>query len=212
MKDQKIQMRGHCQCCCRIQAVRDNRIAKHGYEVKDRGVGGWFSGVCDGHRFAPVQVDRKVLDDVVANIRKQTTAMREQADRFECGKSHPDTVPTSQYDHEKKQYLRVKWADAESYEQKRELKSAIWNLRNRARAGEGQVDMMIDIANEVHGQPLQQHTKPEAPPAVLIGERRINGRGAVVATRLDGGRVYWTDPKGGKSWTGLRSWRALAKA
>lgn len=39
---------GTCQCCLRIQALPQGRLAKHGYQVAFRGSGGWFSGTCRG--------------------------------------------------------------------------------------------------------------------------------------------------------------------
>ena len=207
-----IQLRGRCQCCCRLQAVTGGRIAKHGYEVKHRGQGGWFSGVCGGHQHAPVEVDRSVLDQVVASIRSQVADLRALADRYEAGTANPATCPTRVYDHEKREYVRIPWHQADGYAQKKEREAQIWQLRNRADAGESQANMMMNVAANCHGRPLQEHVKPAPPAPIEVGDRRVSHRGVIVCYRVDGARVYWKDEIGFKSWTGSRAWRQLEAA
>lgn len=207
-----IQYRGHCQCCCRIQAVTFGNMAKHGYQVQQRGQGGWFVGVCGGHNFAPVEHERRVLDSVVVDIRADVAKLRALADKYEAGTSHPAMCKTRRYDHEKRDYVSVPWSEANEYEQAEALKSAIWAMRNRANAGDAQADMMIKIADEYHGKPLIEQVKPSAPAPVLVGERRLGANGVLVATRVAGARVYWTNERGFNGWTGTRAWRLLVAA
>lgn len=212
----KIQLRGHCQCCCRIQAVTGGRVAKHGYEVKNRGAGGWFSGVCSGHQYAPVEVERTVLDSVVASIRNQIAELRALADRHEAGTAHPATCRTSKYDSRTQEYVRVPWDEAEEWERADEIKSAIWNLRQRANAGASQADMMIRIADERHGQPLIEVARDAKPAPIPVGERKVNDSGRVLEAKFTlRGMVYWKNQRDGRQYDGkmsTRCWRAMKAA
>ena len=55
--------KGHCQCCGRVQAVRNNNglLAKHGYTVDY----GFFDGVCDGSDNLPLEVDKDLAEDTI---------------------------------------------------------------------------------------------------------------------------------------------------
>lgn len=213
MSEAKIQMRGHCQCCCRVQAVTGGYIAKHGYEVKNRGAGGWFSGVCSGHRFAPVEIERCVLDKVVATIRKQVVELRELADKYVAGTAHPADCKTNRYDHEKREYARVAWNDASDYQRADEIKRAIWNLRQRANAGTSQANTMESIADARHGQPLIEVARDAGPAPISIGEKRVTLRfGTVEAYDVYRGQVQYHDPKGLRRQMSTRAWRALQAA
>lgn len=213
MSEAKIQMRGHCQCCCRVQAVTSGYIAKHGYEVKNRGAGGWFSGVCSGHQFAPVEIERCVLDKVVATIRKQVVELRELADKYVAGTAHPADCKTNRYDHEKREYARVAWSDASDYQRADEIKRAIWNLRQRANAGTSQANTMEIIADARHGQPLIEVAKDAGPAPIHCGDKRITERfGIVQASEVWRGQVHYKDPKGFNRKMSTRAWRALPGA
>lgn len=213
MSQSNIQLRGHCQCCCRIQAVTGGRMAKHGYEVKERGQGGWFSGVCGGHSYAPVEVERTVLDNVVASIRKQVADMRELADRYEAGTAHPDNCRTSRYDHDKRDYVRVPWAEANEWQRRDEINSRVNNLRNRARAGDSQAKTMTEIADACHGKPLIEVAKDAGPAPIHIGDKRVTERfGTIEANEVWRGQVHYKDPKGFNRKMSTRAWRLLPAA
>src|SRR4051812_29014333 len=83
------QFRGHCQCCGRLQAVPGSSMSKHGYEVKSRGQGGWFSGICQGERFAPIERERAQADAIVAAVRKECSELRARAAALRNGKLKP---------------------------------------------------------------------------------------------------------------------------
>lgn len=150
----RVQYRGHCQCCCRLQAVVDGRMSKHGYEVKERGFHGWFHGVCIGHSYVPVEEDRSVTDEIVKTIRAEVVALNKKAALYEKGELIPNTVETREYDRETGEYKTVPWADAPEYLQQREVERRVWNCQQMARSGTFQADMMERVANEYHGKSL----------------------------------------------------------
>tara|TARA_R100000734_G_C3307450_1_gene98043 strand:+ start:751 stop:1320 length:570 start_codon:yes stop_codon:yes gene_type:complete len=55
--------KGHCQCCGRVQAVRNNNglMAKHGYTVDY----GFFEGVCQGSDNLPLEVEKDLAEDTI---------------------------------------------------------------------------------------------------------------------------------------------------
>jgi hypothetical protein len=213
----KIQFRGHCQCCCRLQAVTTGSMSKHGYEVKNRGDYGWFQGVCSGHRYAPVEQDRKVLDQTVVDIRGQTAEMRALADRYEAGKSHPRLIETNRYDAKTHTYITKPWAEGNEYEQTRALQSAVSSLRHRARSGDSLAQTMLEIADKYHGQSLQKVVKGEGPAPIQNGDKKKSARGVLTAEAVYRGKVSWsgiseTDGRVIRSSMSTRSWRTLPDA
>lgn len=209
----KIQMRGHCQCCCRIQAVTGGYVSKHGYEVKNRGAGGWFTGVCSGHQFAPVEFERKTLDNVVATVRRDCGEMRELADQYEQGIAHPATCRTTKYDAIKRESVHVAWDSAPDHLRSDEVKRQVFNLRRRAETGEQFAQQMVGIADEHHGQPLQEVAKDVGPAPILVGDKRKVPAGYVAQVgSVYGGMVRFTDGKGFPRKMSTRAWRALEAA
>ncbi len=55
--------KGHCQCCGRVQAVRNNNglMSKHGYTVDY----GFFEGVCQGSDNLPLEVEKDLAEDTI---------------------------------------------------------------------------------------------------------------------------------------------------
>jgi hypothetical protein len=187
-------------------------VAKHGYEVKDRGMGGWFSGVCSGHQFAPMQLDRTTTDSVVATVRAQAAELRGKAAAYEAGTDHPETVRTSKYDCTARDYVRIAWAEAMPFQREDEIRNQVHYLRNRAASGESWADGMEKLADKVHGQPLVEVEKAPAPEPIVYGEQRQAQRGVLTARNVERGMVRWTDERGFSSRMSTRSWRNLPKA
>ena len=204
------QLRGHCQCCCRLQAVSNGYVAKHGYEVKNRGQGGWFSGVCSGNQFAPVEVERSVLDSVVASIRGQIADMRALADQYKAGTAHPAKCRTARYDLAARDYVRVNWDAATEWERQDEVTLQVLDLRNRANIGEAQASMMERVAAARHGKPLIEVEKVSGPEPIKIGEKRTMGNGYVATAKaVLCGTVYWIDGEGFRRKMSTRAWRGF---
>lgn len=209
MKTSNTQQRGNCQCCGRLQAVTGGAIAKHGYEVKSRGQGGWFHGVCGGHQFAPIQIERRVADTVVATVRKDAAALRKEAAKVKTGKVDPTTTGT-RYDATTNKRVDVPFLGAPKHAQDAARRELVYKLESRAQAGESFARDFAALIERVHGQPLQQVAKPTAPPRITSDDKRISsGRGELSVRYVDGANVHWKDTKGFKGRMSSRAWRAL---
>ena len=210
----RIQTRGHCQCCGRIQAV-DSRVAKHGYEVKDRGDYGYFVGVCRGHDYAPMEVSREKADDVVTAVREDLVAMGHRIELLQTGKSHPEKITTNRCEwiNGKLVPIEIPWADASKYERDDGIESAIYRLVSRIRSATSFANQHEALVNRVHGQPLTE-VKLEAPATrIQAGEQR-QGDVVLTAKYQDGAMVHYSyyRESSGKTFNAKmasRSWRAL---
>lgn len=216
------QLRGNCQCCGRLQAVTSNRMSKHGYEVKDRGHGGWFSGVCGGHNYAPLQRERAQADCIVAAVRVEVIELRRDADALEAGTKTLNMVEDPRCRSMRKRdepAVMVAWKELPSYYADQILASNVWNRRQRADAGESFANDLEALANKVHGTCLLEVERPQAAAPILVGERRELNTASVpktvaTVTRVDRARVYWTAMFGDsarRGWTGTQAWRKLNK-
>lgn len=200
------QIRGTCQCCGRQQAVVNGKMSKHGYTVKM----GWFSGVCTGQHYVPMQVSREVADKIVAEIRAEIPQLLAKADQVKAGEIKPVSIMRSVSFKEK---VEVAFADATSMEQRHALHAMEWNLRLRAKAGEDFSKMLEETANKVHGTALTEVSKKE--PAMFIMPRdQKTGHGMTyTCTSVEGARVYYKVQKGEtffKGWMGSQAWRKMA--
>lgn len=213
----KIQLRGHCQCCGRIQAVKNGTMSKHGYEVKERGNGGWFHGVCSGEYHQPLEIERKVTDATIRTIRKQVVDLRARAAAMEAGEEFPQTAPSGRYVRDEKNGGRtaemVPFAEAPAHHQQATVSDAVWKLKRHADLGERTANELQALADRVHGQPLQEVKPAEAPPKLVAGEHRKPDGGKILTFKhTQGARAYYTWQDEGKTrvgWMATRSWRAL---
>lgn len=200
----KTQLRGNCQCCGRQQAVLRGTMAKHGYEVKD----GWFQGVCQGHRHAPLQTSRTVADQIVAEVRAESATLRVYAAEYRAGTRTPATVKTNRYGPKTKDYVRIPFAEAHPFQRADEVSSQAHHCDRRAEMGEKFAAELAALADKLCGTPLIEVVAPEAPPAILIGERRRLLRGvATVRNLASGGKVRWVDERGFLGTSTTRAWR-----
>jgi uncharacterized protein (UPF0248 family) len=212
-KQSNIQLRGHCQFCGRLQAVRNGKMSKHGYEVKD----GWFAGICAGEHFEPIEVSREQADSIVAQVMAQVVDLRQDAYDYRVNIKHPAQAKSgkgirvekksgfSMYTVLEDEY--IPYEQANEYHQEEARKSAAWWAENRASQGESFAQGLKQIADLYHGEPLVEIEKSKTANPILIGEQRKSARGVLTVTRVDGARVYWRDERGFVSWTGSRAWR-----
>lgn len=209
----KTQTRGNCSCCGRDQAVvATGKMSKHGYTVEN----GWFLGVCNGDRFAPMQVQREVTDHIITTVRKDVKKLENYAADLKSGRKTLGLVPmpgeyvcTSRGE----KPTMVEWKDLNQYKRADALNHAIYAAESRARSGADFANMMEKLLNEVHGQPLRVVELQAAPAPVREGERRVFPSGAVAIARYaERGRVYWRTEEGRKGWEGIQSWRKLELA
>ena len=146
----KTQSRGHCQCCGREHAV-NGTVVKHGYEVKDRGLGGYFSGVCHGHTHRPMQIDRSVTDTSAASLRIEAGKRLERVEQLRSGKAHPASIERGWGQNKK----TVPFADATPYEQRDAVRNTIAHEESMARHLSAFADDLQKLADEVHGKALR---------------------------------------------------------
>ena len=140
------QIRGNCQCCGRDQAVKNGRMAKHGYTVER----GWFAGVCSGERFAPMQVSREQTDKIIADITAEIPELIAKAELIKSGKLNPKTIVVGRYDNKQE----IPFADASPLQKSKALTSLEWSFRNRAHAGESFIKTLAEIADQKHNTEL----------------------------------------------------------
>lgn len=146
----KTQTRGNCPCCGREQAVlASGRMSKHGYTVEHN----WFNGVCDGERFAPMQVQREVTDAIVAQVRAEVSELLARAADLRARRADPATI--TQSNGRGKEPTIIQFASLNQYQQANAIESLAYNAEARARAGRDFADFMAELVNKVHGQPLK---------------------------------------------------------
>ena len=57
---------GECQWCARRQMLPGGVLAKHGYTVRHRGEGGYFTGTCSGSGNLPFEISKDLIDESTA--------------------------------------------------------------------------------------------------------------------------------------------------
>jgi len=204
MTNSTIQIRGNCQCCGHQQAVVSGTMSKHGYTVEH----GWFSGVCSGRNYAPLQVSRERTDSIVAQVRAEVPELIAQADKVKAGEITPATIKIRKGGEK----MEVAYADATPWQQSQARDSMEWNLRNRARAGEQFADSMEELANKIHGTALIEVAKKEAPAFIMNGDKKTDKGMTYTCTSVQGARVYYKLQKGDqvfKGWIGSQAWRKM---
>jgi hypothetical protein len=145
-----LQIRGNCQCCGRQQAVVNGRMSKHGYTVKE----GWFSGICSGRNYAPIQVSRTTTDKIIAEISAEIPELIAKAEKVKSGELTPKTVKVRVMSKEEMPYEQ-----GDLRQQSVARTSLEWAYRNRARAGQDFIKAMTEVADKYHGQQLIEVTK-----------------------------------------------------
>jgi len=211
----KTQDRGNCQCCGRMQAVLagGRTMSKHGYEVKKDGSYAYFSGICGGNSFMPMQFERKITDALVISARADAIRLDALALKLEAGEEFPalaESDKLTRRPHGGMHYEQVPFAQAPKHKQDRAVESAIWNAQQRSRAARNWADQMERLVNEVYGTPLTIVPIAAALDRIQPGEQRANLRGRVlVSTGQVAASVYWKDEKGFKGKMSSRAWRLL---
>jgi hypothetical protein len=207
------QTRGHCQCCGRQQAVRGG-IAAHGYTVAN----GWFQGVCQGHRYAPLEKRRDETDSMIAEVLKQAAALRIKADETLAGQHDPVEYEVRRvYVGSKLTPVMALFTEASEYKQQSIREHLAHVMNYRAKAGEDFAETMGKLADKVHGTELLVVAKPVAAERIQAGDKRVNNNGTVLtAVRQDGQRLYYTFTRESgavlKAYTSPRAWRMMQAA
>jgi hypothetical protein len=208
-----IQYRGHCQMCGRIHAIGNGTLVNHGYTVEQ----GWFQGVCHGAGYSPIEVDRKVTDQMVITIRADVVALEKLAKKLKAGKVFPKTAPTGWKKPD------VPFEEATPAQQKDAINRAIYDAESRAKQGTFFASAMIEIADTFHGKEVLEVEKKIAAPRIMSGEKKMSegtNKRVLTCSYQDGARVYYTVESVGldgkvkkfKGWIGTRAWRSLVDA
>ena len=145
----KTQQRGHCQLCGRVHAV-NGVVAKHGYEIKDRGNYGYFRGICPGHQYAPMEIDRKTTDETAEAMRQAAQEGRALAERLKSGFAWPAAITRGFGTKTEK----VDFKDGTTREKAEAVRNAIANEEGRARHLDSSSDQLQTLASAVYGKPL----------------------------------------------------------
>lgn len=185
-------------------------MAKHGYEVRS----GYFVGVCQGDRAAPMQVDRSVTDSIIIAVLAQSAKEEARAEALESGREVLDMVSKpGEYLRPGESPTMVAWKDLPVWDARDVLKLTVYRLRSRAKMGRDFAKELGKVADQVHGQPLREVSREDGPAPIRIGEKRMQYGRVTAVTRVQSHRVYWayTKENGAVSngWTGTQSWRKL---
>jgi hypothetical protein len=148
MKTVQIQTRGICQCCVREQAVVNGVMSKHGYTVKQ----GWFSGVCSGRNYVPVQVSRAHTDELIASITVEVAELIATANKYESKEITPKFALTFKRE-------EIPFEQGSLREQSEARVRNEWACRNRAKMGQDFIKTMTEIADKYHGKELVKVSK-----------------------------------------------------
>jgi hypothetical protein len=196
-------------------------MSKHGYEVKNRGQGGWFSGVCSGNRYAPIERERAQADMIIASVREECASLRQRAADIRAGVIKPKEAKKDGVSKRVEVNGRYEWVydmvpfdQAPRYYQDEAVKSEAFRAERRAEMGESFARDLEKIVNEYHGKPLLEVAADAGPAPILAGERRLGGGGerVLIAKYVDRGMVHWKDERGFGSKMHSRSWRLLPMA
>jgi hypothetical protein len=205
----KIQIRGNCQCCLRDQAIVSGKMSKHGYTVEH----GWFNGVCYGNRHLPLQLSRTETDRTAAQILEQAARLDEHVADLKAGRVFPTTFQTSNYDPKAKAFRTIPFAEADEYDQKREIKRVIAATENKARFGREFSADLTKTANQIHGTALREVVIEDGPAPIVSGEVRQSPVKQLTAKYADKGRVCYSytkeDGRVFTTWMGVQAWRRL---
>ena len=200
-----IQIRGNCQCCGNQQAVVNGTMSNHGYTV----VHGWFSGICSGRNYAPLQVSRERTDIIVAEIRAKVPKLIAQADKVKAGEITPITIEICKGGKK----IEVAFADAPKWEQNQARSVMERNLRMHAITGADFANSLEELANKIHGTALTEVAKKEAPAFIMPCDQKTLDGATYTCTSVQGARVYYKLQRGDKffkGWMGSQSWRKMA--
>ena len=156
-----IQLRGNCQLCGRLHAIisRTGKVAKHGYTVEH----GFFSGVCSGSHYVPMQESREATNAAIEAVRSEVAELRVRAGALRAGKIHPPSVKSNRYGAEP-----IAWEDASEYQRAEAVKSAAWTAERRAEIGERFADQLDALAAQTLGTPLVE-VRLDAKPEIEVG-------------------------------------------
>lgn len=176
---ERIQERGHCQHCGRLQAANPT-IAKHGYTVDY----GWFNGVCSGADYWPLEKSRIELDAQVKRLRYWADEADDKALKLEQREVDPEGHNERYHESGRRKTRLVPYAELSEAGKKQCRENAVYQLRRKARDFRGYANDLLALAEKVHGQPLVQVKINDQAKVIQVGDRvKVCGQ-EVVVTKL----------------------------
>lgn len=212
MTQTPLQIRGNCQCCGRDQAVVGNSVAKHGYEVKD----GYFQGVCQGHRYLPLQSDRAVADRMIADVLADADRQQLRAEDLRAGRVLPVLASTGRFQNGKA--VTVPFAEAPEHRRAAAIATAIHVAESRAQFARSWAKDHAELASRIFGTELREVARATAPAPISRDEKKRDEAGRAYAVRtVVGGVVHYERTSRGddRKWLGkmsTRAWRSMPAA
>lgn len=151
---------GTCQACGRRQAVhvKTGMIAKHGYTTTY----GFFNGTCGGSDHLPLELDTAV------NVATVAALVKFAAEHDAKANAEMTTVPVKDYTDQRDAYGRrktiVRQIDRAEWDSRRDCYGSFdaqvdlvrMRLRRTAEIVRADAQMLDDLRDKVHGQPLQE--------------------------------------------------------
>lgn len=154
MLKRRTQYRGHCQCCGRLQAVRNGHVSAHGYTIKN----GWCEGVCGGHFYPPIEDSREHADKVIKSVRDQVADLLEKSEAAMLGAHDPETFVSGHHYVYEPRFERVEtvkpFSEASFTENGYIRRDISQKFERRARAGTQFANALSELVEDHHGHSL----------------------------------------------------------
>lgn len=157
---------GTCQVCGREQALPSGILSKHGYEVAGFG---YFHGVCFGAGHLPLEQDRKIADNVAADLRRSAALdlqhvawLRDKTENPTRANSGRRVLVRNRWEDE-----RVAYAEAPAHEQDAERARLIVRHESEARSKFSYADRIEELADRVTHKVELRVRPAEAPRKVV---------------------------------------------
>ena len=199
----EIQLRGNCQVCGREQAVKKGFIVNHGYTVGD----GFFSGICPGTNFKPMQTDTKQTDNTVEIFKARANNELHQAEQLEKGENFPEKIPEN--NHYKARLLPFN--EVSKHYQEYFISQLIAKSKRMAENYFSASKSLKQLADSVYGKPLKEVKKPTPPEPIEMGETRTYKGKTYVVCGFKTRNVIYQCENGKKFVCSTRMWRTWEK-
>lgn len=170
----KATHRGTCQVCGRVQAVDPIKslLAKHGYTVD----WGYFHGVCRGADIKPLEVERRMTDSIIKELRE---IVAPKADKLAADLRSGAVQPKyyiEKIENKKRVQVEVTRDQIDDYLAGQFVARAVYGAESEARNARSHASAMEKLIAARFGQPLypvEAEAKKELKPGARV---RIGGK------------------------------------
>jgi len=184
---------GTCQICGGDWALPNGLLSKHGYVVPH----GYFVGVCIGAHHQPLELSRKLADEVAADLDKDAERLNTLAIEIAVGNAKPAQAKAGfsckDRDNRWTQVL-VPFADADKHYQREAVESFLWNTQSRAKQATDIAKAIRTRADRVTGKhTLRARSDVPARKVIVPGcHVTVGGKRYLVADVQDREQRSWT--------------------